>query len=128
MESDRCAVVGLFQAGHKPKEISKMLKMSRGRRMFVVIRAIKRYLETGNVEDRAKSGRPCTVVTPKVRKTVREQIRRNPRRSMLKMASVIKISRRSVQRIVRNHLGMKSFKRKVHFLTDEIKGKRLVKS
>ena len=48
---------------------------------------------------------------------------------MRKMASVIKISRRSVQRIVRDHLGMKSFKRKkVHFLTDNIKGKRLVKS
>ena len=45
------------------------------------------------------------------------------------MASVIKISRRSVQRIVRDHLGMKSFKmKKVHFLTDKIKGKRLVKS
>ena len=128
MERDRCAVFGLFQARYKSKEISKMLKMPRGRRMFVV-RAIKRYLETGNVEDRARSGRPCTVVTPKVRKTVREQIRRNPRRSMRKMASVIEISRRSVQRIVRDHLGMKSFKRKkVHFLTDKIKGKRLVKS
>ena len=50
MERDRCAVVGLFQAEYKPKEISKMLKMPRGRRIFVV-RAIKRYLETGNVED-----------------------------------------------------------------------------
>ena len=46
MERDRCAVVGLFQAGYKPKEISKMLKMPRGRRMFVV-RAIKVGLSYG---------------------------------------------------------------------------------
>ena len=72
--------------------------MPRGCRMFV-IRTIKRYQETGSVEDRTRSGRPCTVVTPKVCKAVREQIRRNPRRSMRKMASTIKISHRSVQRI-----------------------------
>ena len=36
MESDRCAVVCLFQAGHKPKEISKMLKMPRGRRILLL--------------------------------------------------------------------------------------------
>ena len=109
MENERSAILGLYQTGHKPNEISKLLKMPRGRRMFV-IRTIKRYQETGSVEDRTRSGRPCTVVTPKVCKVVREQIRRNPRRSMRKMASTIKISHRSVQRIVRDHLGMKSFK------------------
>ena len=128
MENERSAILGLYQAGHKPNEISKLLKMPRGRRMFV-IRTIKRYQETGSVEDRTRSGRPCTVVTPKVCKVVREQIRRNPRRSMRKMASTIKISHRSVQRIVRDHLGMKSFKRKnAHFLTEKIKEKRLVRS
>ena len=128
MDSDRCAVVKLFQAGHKPKEISKLLKMPRGERMSV-IRTIKRFQETRNVYNRARTGRPCSVVIPKVRKIVREQIRRNLRRSMRKMASVLKISRRAVLRIVKDHLGMRSFRRKkVHFLTEKIKGKRLVKS
>ncbi|KAI6660137.1 Transposase [Oopsacas minuta] len=104
-----------------------MLKMPRKKDVYY--RAIKRYLETGKVEDRARTGRPCSVVTPKVRKAVREQIRRNPRRSMRKMASVLKISHRSVQRIVKNQLGMRSFKRKtVHFLSSKIMGKRLVRS
>ncbi|KAI6655696.1 hypothetical protein LOD99_1836 [Oopsacas minuta] len=45
------------------------------------------------------------------------------------MASVLKISHRSVQRIVKNQLGMRSFKRKtVHFLSSKIMGKRLVRS
>ncbi|KAI6646850.1 hypothetical protein LOD99_9119 [Oopsacas minuta] len=102
-----------------------MLKIPRERRMFIT-RAIKRYLETGNVKDRGRTGRPCSVVTPKVRKAVREQIQRCPRRSMRKMASVLKISHRSVQRIVKNQLGMRSFKRKtVYFLSSKIMGKRL---
>ena len=46
MDSDRCAVVKLFQAGHKPKEISKLLKMPRGKRMFV-IRTIRDFKRLG---------------------------------------------------------------------------------
>ena len=60
MDSNSCAVVKLFQAGHKPNEISKLLKMPREKRMFV-IRTIKRFQETGNVDDRARTGRPCSV-------------------------------------------------------------------
>ena len=115
MESQRSAVIELFQSGHKKSEILKRLKMSKGRRMFVH-RTIKRFQDTGKVKDRNKSGRPVSVTTPNVRKAVREQIRRNPRRSMRKMASVLNISRKSVQRIVRKDLGMKSFKRKKVFL------------
>ena len=36
MDSDRCAVVKLFQAGHKPKEISKLLKMPRGKECLLL--------------------------------------------------------------------------------------------
>ena len=109
MDSDRCAVVKLFQAGYKPKEISKWLKMPRGKRMFV-IRTIKRFQETGNVDDWARTGRPCSVVNPNLRKMVREQIRRNPRRSMRKMASVLKISLQSSKeplKIIRDEIMQK---------------------
>ena len=45
------------------------------------------------------------------------------------MASTIKTSHKFVQRIVRDHLGIKSFKRKnAHFLMEKIKEKRLVRS
>ena len=115
MESDRCSVIKLFQSGHNQSDILKILKMPLSRRMFVY-RTIKRFKETGNTGDRFRSGRQISVVTKKVTKAVREQIRRNLRRSVRKMASVMKISRRSLQRVVRNELGMRSFKRKkAHF-------------
>ena len=45
------------------------------------------------------------------------------------MASVMKISRGSLQRVVRNELGMRSFKRKkAHLLTRQVREKRVVRS
>ena len=128
VETDRAAVIKLFQVGHKQKQILNLLKMPNGRRMFVY-RTIKRYQETGTVEDKVRSGRPSSIITPRVKKAIREQIRRNPRRSMRKIALGMEISRRSVSRIVKNDLGMKSPKRKnVHFMTPQIRQKRTVRS
>ena len=128
MESDRCSVIKLFQSGHTQSDILKILKMPLGRRMFVY-RTIKRFKETGSTGDRVRSGRPKSIVTKKVAKAVREQIQRNPRLSVRKMASVMKISRGSLQRVVRNELGMRSFKRKkAHFLTRQVREKRVVRS
>ena len=85
--------------------------------------------ETGTVEDKVRSGRPSSIITPRVKKAIREQIRRNPRRSMRKIALGMEISKRSVSRIVKNDLGMKSHKRKnVHFMTPQIRQKRTVRS
>ena len=128
VETDRAAVIKLFQVGHKQKQILNLLKMPNGRRMFVY-RTIKRYQKTGTVEDKVRSGRPSSIITPRVKKAIREQIRRNPRRSMRKIALGMEISRRSVSRIVKNDLGMKSPKRKnVHFMTPQIRQKRTVRS
>ena len=55
MDSYRGAVAKLFQAGHKPKEISKLLIMPRGKRKFA-ISAIKRFQQTANVDNRARTG------------------------------------------------------------------------
>ena len=111
VETDKAAVIKLFQAGHKQKQNLNLLKMPNGRRMFVY-RTIKRYQETGTVEDKVRSGRPSSILTPRVKKAIREQIRGNPRRCMRKIALGMEISRRSVSRIVKNDLGMKSLKRK----------------
>ena len=110
VETDKAAVIKLFQAGHKQKQNLNLLKMPNGRRMFVY-RTIKRYQETGTVEDKVRSGRPSSILTPRVKKAIREQIRGNPRRCMRKIALGMEISRRSVSRIVKNDLGMKSLKR-----------------
>ena len=106
----------------------KLLKIPQTRRNFV-IRTIKRFNETGGVMDRARTGRPVSITTVKMRKVVRSRVWRNPQRSIRKMAKELKISRGSLQTIVKRDLGLSSFKkRKVHFLSDKIKTKRLSRS
>ena len=124
MERERSAIIGLFENGRKPAEILKLLNMSDGKRKFVH-RTIKRYKETGGTVDRARSGRPSSVTTPGLKKIIRERIRRNPRRSMRKMALELKISRCSISKVVKRDLGMNSFKRKTaHFISLVAKKKR----
>ncbi|KAI6659519.1 hypothetical protein LOD99_14444 [Oopsacas minuta] len=64
-----------------------------------------------------------------MRKVVRSRVWRNPQRLIRKMAKELKISRGSLQTIVKRDLGLSSFKkRKVHFLSNKIKTKRLSRS
>ena len=65
---------------------------------------IKRYKDLGTLDDRSRSGRPATVTTKKNKEKIRSQIRRNPQRSMRKMAKDIQISEGSVQKIVTKQL------------------------
>ena len=58
-----------------------------------------------------------------------DRIRRNPRRSLRKMASELKVSHGSMQNLVKNDLHLKSCKRRtVHFLSEKIVKKRLARS
>ena len=105
----------------------KALDISQQRRKFVY--QIKRYKDTGSIVDKPRSGRPVTATTNKLRKVVRSRVQRNPRRSMRKMASELKISPGSLRTIVKRDLGLSSFKRKqVHFLSELIRKKRLTRS
>ncbi|KAI6658361.1 MhmaT1 transposase [Oopsacas minuta] len=125
MEVERAGIIWLFENGKAPGEILKLLNMPRSRRKFVY-RTILRYKQTGGVKDNARSGRPSSVTTPRLAKRVRERIRRNPRRSMRKMAVDLQVSRHSIQNVVNTKMGMYSFKRKkVHHLTDQVKQKRM---
>src|SRR5258705_8900458 len=76
---DRAAVIALHLAGNAPTEILKSLKKIRITRMFIYC-TIKRFTETGTVQDRPRCGRPCTVRTPEAIKAVQARIRRNPLR------------------------------------------------
>lgn len=78
------------------------------------------------MEDRQRCGRPRTANTPATRRIIRENIRRNPQRSMRKMAQQIGISKDSVRHIVKTELGLRPYKiQKAHLLTDSMKAKRL---
>lgn len=94
-----------------------------------VYRVCKR-LDDGRLSDnRHLSGRRRMVRTAAVIKRVRERIRKNPQRSVNKMASQLGISQRSAFRIVSEDLGLKAYKkRKQHGLTLDQKAKRLDRS
>ncbi|PIC29926.1 hypothetical protein B9Z55_021341 [Caenorhabditis nigoni] len=83
----------------------------------------------GTLKDMRRSGRPVTVTTPEAVKAVRERIRRNPERSMRKMASEYGMSSKSMRIIVRNKLHMIPYRiQKGAFLTDRNKQLRLKKA
>ncbi|KAI6658715.1 hypothetical protein LOD99_10963 [Oopsacas minuta] len=64
-----------------------------------------------------------------MRKIVRGRILRNPSRSVRKMAAELKVSRSSLQRTFKRHLGLSSFKkRKVHYFSNVMKEKKLKRS
>jgi len=78
-------IIEHHEKGMLPPEIFKLGKKLKINRMMIK-RTIDRYRETKSIEDRPRSGRPRTARTRKLLKNVREKIRRNPRRSMRKMA------------------------------------------
>ncbi|KAI6657841.1 MhmaT1 transposase [Oopsacas minuta] len=128
MESKRSAIIELFKNGKNQKEIMRILNIAETRRNFI-FRTITQFNETGNIINKPRSGRPVSVTTIRMRKTVRSRVWRNHQRSVRKMAKELKVTRGSPQNIVRRDLGLSSFKRrKVHFITDQIKMKRLSRS
>ncbi|KAI6659634.1 Transposase [Oopsacas minuta] len=93
---------------------------------MLVYRTIERYKVTSGITDKARSGRPPTARSIRLRKAVRSRVARNSRRSMRKMAKELEINRESLRKLVHQDLGVKSLKRKtVHHLTPSIRQKRL---
>ena len=127
MQRERSAVVGLFLKEYSQGAILRVLKLPPSQRKLVH-RTIRRWKETGGVEDRVRPGRPCSVTTPRLKKVVQQRIRRIPRRSMSKLAVEMKVSRCSIAKVVKRDLGMKYFKRKkMHFISQIVKEKRLAR-
>ncbi|KAI6653035.1 Tyrosine--tRNA ligase, cytoplasmic [Oopsacas minuta] len=91
--------------------LSSLLYPALQTRRNFVIRTIKRFNETGGVMDRARTGRPVSITTVKMRKVVQSRVWRNPQRSIRKMAKELKISRGFLQTIVKRDLGLSSFKK-----------------
>ena len=128
MDRERAAIIELFSKGKRPGEILKMLQICKSRRK-IVYRTIQRYNKTGDIKYMPRSGRPKSVRNPRLKKIVMDRIRRNPQRSIRKMASELKVSLGSMQNLVRNDLHFRSFKRRtVHFLSERIIEKRLTRS
>lgn len=124
METRR-RIVELREQGLSYGQIAKRLedmKVSKHKAFLTY----KRYQQTGSLEDRPRSGRPRSVRTPRVIKSVREKIRRSKKRSMRKMAVEANMSDRSMRRLVKRDLGMRSYHmQKRQLLSEATKAKRL---
>src|SRR5690348_11744340 len=125
----RSLIVRAFDRGERQADIFWRLKKD-GVSRKLISTTIKRWRETGLITDRPRTGRPSTVRKPKRIKAVRERIRRNPRRSLRRLASQMGTSRSSIQRILKGDLGLTPYKRrKVHGLsTQQRRTSRLVRS
>ncbi|HEX4849959.1 MAG TPA: helix-turn-helix domain-containing protein, partial [Puia sp.] len=118
----RSAIIELYLSKMRQADIAKALKISRQ----FVSKTISRYNELGNDEDRPRAGRPRTANTPRIRKTLKTKIKRNPRRSMRKMAQDLGISDERVRHIVKKQLGLRPYKyQKAHYLNERMEKIRL---
>ncbi|EFO83229.1 hypothetical protein CRE_03542 [Caenorhabditis remanei] len=121
----RSSILNLFKAGVPPVDIIKRL----GVPSRTVYDSISRFKKLGTFLDRCGRGRKPTVVTPDRIKAVTERIRRNPHRSIRKMAKGMKISSRSMERIVKDKLKLTCYRvRKAAILSEATTKKRLERS
>uniref|UniRef100_A0A1I7T5D4 Paired domain-containing protein n=1 Tax=Caenorhabditis tropicalis TaxID=1561998 RepID=A0A1I7T5D4_9PELO len=121
----RLAIIECIRKGMRSGDIVRKLGVNK----MLVNRVIKRYKRLGTSDDMPRSGRPVTVTTPEVVKAVRERIRRNPERSMRKMAIDFEMNRGSMQIIVKKKLNMIPYRfQKGAFLTEKNKALRVQKA
>jgi transposase len=109
LEMKRQAVLHAHLAGDRPSEIFLRMRHMNLSKLFI-LRTIRRYSETGSLNDRPRSGRPPQVKTARNRKVIASRLRRNPRRSLRKMAAQLQLGRESVRQIVKSDLGLHPYK------------------
>lgn len=120
----REAVAALLRANEGNANIAMKLNIS----IRTVQRVAKQLREKGHVKESPKAGRPRTVNTRKMRDIIKKRIKRNDELSLNKMAAELKISRGSLQNIVKNELKLRSYRlRQGQYLTDAAKANRLQK-
>ena len=95
--SKRQGIIELHNAGMSVKKIKNPLKVP----ISTVYDAVARYKELGNAKDCPRSGRPRSARTKENIKAVRERVRRNPKRSMRKMANQMKMDPKSMRTIIK---------------------------
>ena len=93
---------------------------------MLVRRTLKRCEETGDIQNRPGLGRLRSARNPKLVKSTREQIRRNPKRSIHNLTKESNVSYGIMSTVPRKDLKMSPFKHvKKHQLSAQIVDKRL---
>lgn len=125
MEFKRNSVIALFLAGKSQPTIVRQLQHLDVNKVFVY-RTIKRYNETGSIAKRNNGGPRRTATSPEMVRKLKKRIDRNPKQSANKLARDLKVSHRSVRRMLKIDLQLKPYKiQKVQDLTPAQKKVRL---
>lgn len=123
--SKRAAILKMLDRGQSHKDIIKALGVSR----TFIWRTKKVFQETGKISRKPGQGRKRTVRTPRLAKAIAAKVRRNPARSMNKLAQEYNVSRSTVMRVVKEDLGMRPYKhRQKQLLSEATKDKRKQRS
>uniref|UniRef100_A0A1I8AJ17 Helix-turn-helix domain-containing protein n=1 Tax=Steinernema glaseri TaxID=37863 RepID=A0A1I8AJ17_9BILA len=102
LESNMISVISLFKLGRSGPDIRRLLKLHR----MEVKRVLNRYKQTGSIRNRKRQRFECPVRTSVMIEAVRDRVKRNPNRSMRKMAKELNISGKSMRRVIREDLKM----------------------
>ena len=94
----------LYKSGSKPTNIAKALNLA----PTAVYSIVGRFKKTGQVERKVGSGRKRFVRTQALVQAIRGRIKRNPVRSMRKMARELNVGPTTVRRVVKDDLKAKS--------------------
>lgn len=122
MSNNRNLIISLYQLGKRNCEIARTIGIA----PETVSRCVKRFIELGNDGVRPHVGRKRTVNISKNRQIISKRVKRNPARSMRKIARETGINRESVRRIAKYELKLKPYKlKKCQLLTDANKIIRL---
>ena len=118
----RDQIVALKRAGVPNRKVMKQLNICRK----TIYNDMKRYHETGNTVNKIIPGRNRSVRTKRLVELVKKRVQRNPRRSMRQSAKDLNISQASMNRIVKEDLGLKAYKvQRRHLISAPSKLKRL---
>ena len=121
MEFKRNSVIALYFSGKSQPVIVRELKYLQVNKLFMY-RTINRYNGTGSIAKGYGGGRKKISTSPEMVSKVKKRLERNPRRSSNQIAKELKISQRSIRRILENELHVKPYKfQKAHDLTPQQK-------
>jgi inhibitor of nuclear factor kappa-B kinase subunit alpha len=126
--SVKCSTVTEFyKAGVSTANIFRHLSPLGYSRAFVY-RIVKRITEGKPLHDERGKVKSCSVRTPNLIKAIKARFKRNPARSVRKVAREMKISETTMRRLVSNNLQLRSYKlRKGHMLNARQRQARLEK-
>lgn len=116
METVRERVQKLLEEGNTQSEVAKRLGISRQ----LVFTIKERYEETGSHENREGRGRKRNIRTEDCIRKVKTKLDEKSSKSTRKLSRELNISRSSVQRIIKDDLGLTSYKKsKVYSLNED---------